>query len=298
MYKSKLCFIGLFVSLVILILTISASGQTLPVQYEELTAPDFVRAVAQSGKTCLIPFGILEKHGPHLPLGTDLFTAREIALRAAKKEYAIVFPPYYVGQINEAKHQPGTIAYSERLIWDMMQETCDELARNGLEKIIIVNGHGGNNAFLRYFGQVQLAERRRYAWYVWTPLRDETFEQKIAALRKTKGDDHAGETETAVMLAHRPDLVHLDKATQQSGEDLLRLRHLPDAYTGIWWYAKFPNHYAGDGSPSTRQLGQLILDHEVEQLVEMIRAVKADSMVMKLQQQFFDESEHPLDNRQ
>jgi hypothetical protein len=129
----------------------------LPVKCEELTSPEFAQAVELSGSVCILPIGILEKHGPHLPLGTDMMDAREVALRAAKQEYSIVFPEYYFGQIYEAKHQPGTIAYSAELVWNLLQETCDELARNGLKKIIIVNGHGGNRFFLNYFCLAQLA---------------------------------------------------------------------------------------------------------------------------------------------
>ena len=92
----------------------------LPIQYEELTAPQIVEAVAKSGGVCIIPMGILEKHGPHLPVGTDLLSIREVALRAAKQEYAVVFPDYYCGQIFEAKHQPGAIAYSTDLIWKLL----------------------------------------------------------------------------------------------------------------------------------------------------------------------------------
>ena len=62
------------------------SSSNLPVQYEELTAPDFIKAVALSAGTCIIPIGIMEKHGPHLPLGTDMLDIREVAVRAAKKE--------------------------------------------------------------------------------------------------------------------------------------------------------------------------------------------------------------------
>ena len=97
-----------------------ASSSDLPVKSGELTAPDFIKAVDKSAGLCLIPIGVFEKHGPHLPLGTDLIDVREIALRAAKKEYALVFPEYYFSQILEAKHQPGTIAYSPRLIWNIL----------------------------------------------------------------------------------------------------------------------------------------------------------------------------------
>ena len=89
----------------------------LSTQWEELTAADFVTGIHQSQGVCLLPFGILEKHGPHLPLGTDLINARWVALHAAAEEYAVVFPPYYFGQIDEARHEPGTLAYSGTCSW-------------------------------------------------------------------------------------------------------------------------------------------------------------------------------------
>jgi len=270
-----------------------AQTRNLSIYYEELTAVQFAEALKASDSTCIIPMGILEKHGPHLPLGTDLIDAREIARRAARKEYAVIFPPYFVGQIFEAKHQPGTIAYSQQLMWNMLQETCDELARNGFKKIIIVNGHGGNNSFLTYFGQVQLASRKPYAFYFFRPVSDPVLAEKIKSMRKTTADNHAGETETAMMLAHRPDLVHLDKASTQSGSDLNRLANLENAYTAIWWYARYPNHYAGDGAPATKELGELLLNGDAEQLVKMIRSVKADRNTMELQKHFYDAAEHP-----
>jgi creatinine amidohydrolase len=266
----------------------------LSVRWEELTAPDFVRAVERSGGTAIIPLGILEKHGPHLPLGTDLLDAREVVLRAVKREYSIVFPPYYVGQIFEAKHQPGTIAYSDRLMWDLLQETVDEIARNGIKKIVLVNGHGGNNSFLQFFCQSQLARRRDYALYLFQSSGNPEAEPRVKALRQTSMDMHAGELETSMVVAHRPDLAHPERAGEQSGADQARLEGLKDAYTAIWWYARFPNHYAGDGSPATAQLGNLVLDAEAEQLAAMIRAVKADTKVLEQQKRFFDQSEKPL----
>ncbi len=265
-----------------------------PVNYEELTSPDFIKAIEKSNGTCIIPFGILEKHGPHLPLGTDLLDAREISIRAAKNEYVIVFPQYYFGQIFEAKHQPGTIAYSSEIIWRLLQETCDELSRNGIKKIILVNGHGGNNNFLKYFCQAQLEKRKDYVVIMYTPVEDPEVQKEIIKLRKTVNDDHAGETETSSILAFRPDLVQLDKASTQSGEDKNQLDGMKDAFTGIWWYAKFPNHYAGDGSPANKTLGDLILNSDVDQLTKFIRSIKKDNRLIDLQNKFFDEADKPL----
>ncbi|MDD8015666.1 MAG: creatininase family protein [Acidobacteriota bacterium] len=269
----------------------------LPVRYEELTALEFVQAVARSESTCVIPVGILEKHGPHLPLGTDLLDCREVSLRAAKDEYTIVFPPYYFGQIFEAKHQPGTVAYSSRIILDLLQETCDELGRNGIKKIILVNGHGGSEYFLRYFCQAQLERGKDYAVYLFVPSEEGAAGEKLKKIRQTTLDGHAGEMETSTVLAHRPDLVHMDRAGEQSGEDQKRLAALKNAYTGIWWYASHPNHYRGDGSYGKKEMGELALANEAGQLVEMIRSVKKDSVTLELQNRFFGESEKPLETK-
>lgn len=291
-------------SLVLLLFVLSSSGQTertaennLPFKMEELTSPDFIEAVEKSDGTCIIPLGIMEKHGAHLPLGTDMIDVREITFRAAIQEYVIIFPPFYFGQIYEAKHQPGTMAYSPELVWNILEETCDELNRNGISKIILVNGHGGNNSLLPYFCQTQLAKQKGYAVYLFQSEESREFREKVMQLRKTETGGHADEEETSMMLSHRPDLVHLDRAAEQSGEDLNRL-DLPFTYTGIWWYAKYPNHYAGDGSYASEELGNLILDHDAGQLVEMIRSVKADKTVIELQNEFYQKSKESLKTEQ
>ena len=118
----------------ILIAAVAAAcswAQSLSANWEELTGPDFVKAIQQAKGVCLLPFGIIEKHGPTGPMGTDLLNVRYATFEAVKQEYAIVFPEYYVGQIFEAKHQPGTIAYSTHLQLELLQETTSEMARNG-----------------------------------------------------------------------------------------------------------------------------------------------------------------------
>jgi creatinine amidohydrolase len=274
-----------------------AAAAPLSVRYEELSAPDFVRAVARSGGICVLPLGILEKHGPHLPLGTDLIDCREVALKAAAAEYAVVFPPYFVGQIFEARHQPGTVAYGSRMMLDVLQQTCDELARNGFKKIVLVNGHGGNDAFLHFFCQSQLEARRDYVVYLFEPAEDEAVKARLDKMRKTKVDGHAGEEETSVMLAHHPELVRLDRAGAESGEDQKRQAGLKNAYTGIWWYAGQPNHYRGDGTAGNAELGRALLEADMAALVEMLRSVKKDTVTADLQKKFFDDAAKPLETK-
>ncbi|HVH08644.1 MAG TPA: creatininase family protein [Gemmatimonadales bacterium] len=268
----------------------------LSVHWEELTAVDFRDGVARAQGTCLLPFGILEKHGLHLPLGNDLLNVRYAALNAAQQEYAIVFPEYYFGQIFEAKHQPGTVAYSARLQLELLQETTDEMARNGCKKIIIVNGHGGNNSLLPYFAQAQLDTPHGYVVYVLGSRRRGQDGPKHKSNPAT--DMHAGESETSVSMIARPDLVHLDRAPQESGADQARLSLPEGVYTGIWWYARFPNHYAGDGAAATRELGEFEAKLWIDSIVEAIRAVKADQESLRLQSEFYERSKHPMDTRQ
>ena len=288
----KLKIIG---SLAVALLTThpTAAQTKHSVRWEELTSADFRDAITQSQGTCLLPFGILEKHGPHLPLGTDLLDVRYAALHAADQNYAVVFPEYYFGQIFEAKHEPGTIAYSADLQLKLLQETTDEMARNGCKKIIIVNGHGGNEYLLPYFAQTQLDKPHDYVVYVqWG-----REEPKGGPVKEDHLDMHAGETETSTMMIARPDLVHQDRASSESGADQKRVNLPDDVYTGIWWYARFPNHYSGDGALATKELGTFEMKAWIAAITDTIRAVKADDQSLKLQTEFCEKSKHSLDTR-
>lgn len=278
-----------------LLLALATRAQNkLSVSWEELTAADFVHAIAQAQGTCLLPFGIMEKHGTQLPIGTDLLDVRYAAIHAAEQEYTVVFPPYYFGQIAEARHQPGTVAYPRKLQLQLLQATTDEMARNGCKKIIIVNGHGGNEELLPYFAQTQLDQPHDYVVYVQWGGDNEAK----SPLHKDAIDMHAGQSETSNMLVTRPDLVHMDRVGQESGADLQRLHLPPTVYTGIWWYARFPNHYAGDASTASKQLGEQDMKNWISTIVGAIRAVKADNESLKLQNEFFEKSKHPLSTPQ
>lgn len=272
---------------------VHGQSKQLSTKWEELTAADFREAIAKSQGTCVLPFGILEKHGPHLPIGTDLLNVRYVVEHAAQQEYVVIFPEYYAGQIFEARHEPGTIAYSWELQMKLLQETTDEMARNGCKKVIIVNGHGGNEHLLPYFAQSQLQMPHDYVVYVqW----GHEATKKVGA-EKTGPDWHAGESETSNTLATCPNLVHIDRAGSESGADQKRV-HLPDnVYTGIWWFARFPNHYSGDGSTATKQQGEADVQSWINTVVRAIKAVKADDESLKLQKEFYEKAQHPLDTR-
>jgi creatinine amidohydrolase len=168
-----------------LALSLFSNAQDIPARWDELTAGDWPKALEKSSRTCILPIGILEKHGPQDPIGSDLIHVREWAGRATKKEYAVVFPDYFYGQINEARHQPGTFALPTHLVMELLDSTCSEIARNGFNKIVIINGHGGNPNLIRLFIQSQLERRRNYAIYFFEPSIDSSLNAKIKKIRKS-----------------------------------------------------------------------------------------------------------------
>lgn len=275
------------------------AAQDLSPKWDELTGPDFIKAIEKAKGVCIIPMGILEKHGPAGPIGTDLFDARFAVLSAVKEEYAVVFPEYFVGQIFEAQHQPGTIAYSTNLQMAFLKETTDEMARNGCKKVVLYSGHGGNSGLVSFFTMTQLEKPKDWVLYT-ISLGGSTNVALAPGTAPTKPgvDGHAGESEISMVMASRPELVHTERSGTQSGKNLARLDLPAGVSTSISWYSMYPNHYAGDSAGATAARGQAMTAQTVARVVAAIRAIKADQVAPRLQKEFFDKTGKPLETRQ
>ncbi len=254
-------------------------------QWEELTAPDFSAAVGSTG-VCVLSLGVLERHSEHLPLGTDVLNAHALACLAAGREPAVVFPAFYYGQIYEARCFPGALTIPPALLLSLLQATLSEIGRNGFRKIILLNGHGGNTALLRFLAQCTLAEEQPFSLYVYTGL-DPERQKQWDALLETRLHGHACECETSISLANHPELVHMERVPAEPADPLGRTGHLPGSFSGISWYANYPEHYAGDARPATREKGLALRELEVAALAEFIQAVKNDQAVPALESEFF-----------
>ncbi len=90
----------------------------------------------------------------------------------------------------------------------------------------------------------------------------------------------------------------MERAGSESGADQNRLTLPKTVYTGIWWYAKFPEHYSGDGAAGNRELGAFDQRQWSSDIAEAVKAIKADGESLKLQNEFFEKAQHPLDTRQ
>ena len=257
-------------------------------QWENLTAPDFQAAVRDTG-LCILSMGVLERHGNHLPLGTDYLNVHRLCCLATEKEPAVVFAPFYFGQIYEARCFPGTITLKPTLLLEVIQGVLDEIGRNGFKKILIVNGHGGNGPLVSLLAQFSLWEEKPYSLYVRTSKLSAERQKQWSSICETSLHGHACECESSVSLANHPELVKMSDVPNDPCTPLKRMTDLP--FTGISWYADYPDHYCGDARTASTEKGRKLLQFEVDQLIETIAAIKADKMAPALNKEFFQRVE-------
>ena len=280
---------------------LSLTAQQLSPQWEELTSPDFPKAIQKSDGVCLLPMGSVEKFGPSGPLGTNLLVDRIVALQAAKQEYVVVFPDYIVAGTNDVSNLPGAVAYSAHLQYEMLAETVSEMARNGCRKILIVNGHSGNGGLLSDFLNGEMEKAHDYVVYtIYGPqfrivpgMPDADKIPPAARESKPGADGHGGEERIAALLAYRPDLVHLDRAHDESGTAGKRLNLPQGVQVGVSRKAELPSGYEGDASGATAARGKALVEYAATRVVVAIRAIKADNESPRLQKEFFEERQNP-----
>ncbi|MEZ4621950.1 MAG: creatininase family protein [Caldilineaceae bacterium] len=264
-------------------------------RWEELTGDRFAEAVEECEGVCLIALSVVERHGHHMPLGTDMYEGRGILERVAAQEKVILFPDYIFTQIPEARHLAGTISIDADLMLKLLDNVCREIARNGLKKIVLVNAHGGNNGLVAFYNMIQLYQPRDYVVYLVNPF-FAAFGGQLDLPWPREEDGHAGPGETSMMLALRPDLVNMALVPDDDeGQARNRLQALREAgvQTGIWWYADHPTHYAGNAAHATADTGNNMLDVMATSVVRAVRAIKADTAAKQLQDEFFARSSRP-----
>lgn len=253
-------------------------------QWEYLTSLDFQQSVEDCQGVGIISIGVIEAHASHLPLGTDAISCHWIASRAAEHEPAIVFPFYPFGVNIESVHLPGSVCIRQEIIFSLLENICDEMARNGLKKIILHSGHGGNRHFLSLFVQMLPEKKKPYAVY----LAELPHNPEAEKLLESGEYGHACEGETSMMLHISPELVKMDQIPPKPFKNLMRNKAVQDAgaYNQVDWYAMYPHMYVGDASYATREKGKALVDFQIQSLVDLIQEVKRDDITLGLVKEF------------
>jgi creatinine amidohydrolase len=219
-------------------------------------------------RTVILPVGSVEEHGPHLPLGTDLFHAQEVARRAAREGRALVAPPLFYGVCRSTREHPGTVSLSGDTLRGLVKDLGREFYRQGFRNLVIISGHAGGThmAALLEAGETLLEElpEIRVAVVNILDLLQEVLKEN-PHLVSTKGDAHAGEVETALMLAAHPQLVQgTAQAEWPNFPKFILVRDKRRYWPGGVW---------GDPSKASAAQGEEILQREAERLALVIAAL-------------------------
>lgn len=265
--------------------------------WENLREEEFENVITKSNGVCVLPVGCLEKHGQHLPVGTDVIHITEIAKLASEKEPCCIFPTMYFGEKTGAGEFKGTVIFSSHLRQQILKETCSEIARNGFKKILIYNGHGGNQAMISEFSRSVLYEKNDYMVYDYsigsdfaTPKKllcenysyltneDKEILKDYTAQKKRFG--HACFIETGWVYGVRPQTVRLDKIDAESGKSVHRFDEFADLKinTPYAWMADYPNSYAGDMHEGMNErIARAMVEFSVDRLCKVVRFLKNET---------------------
>lgn len=231
----------------------------LPSRYfTELTQPEIAGQLKQN-PLVILPCGSTEQHGPHLPTGTDTFAANAISHAVAEQIDGLVLPPASLGVT--PMHMPfeGTITLRPETFIRVVMETCVSTANHGAKYLLILNWHEGNVPSLAIAAE---ALHREHGLSVITVQACYVAEELYGP--SCNGLTHGGEIEALAVLAHRPDLVHLDRIDYSSDhalghkmDKLRRTRTFQPVLTDIRSIA--PTGWFGSPQHATVEKGRLMV---------------------------------------
>jgi creatinine amidohydrolase len=233
---------------------------------EELTMPAFIKALTKT-RTIIVPFGAVEEHGQHLPLGTDTIHSYELAKETSKYRPIFVAPPVWYGLCRSTNQHAGTITISGDTLKSLAVELSTSLYNQGLRNFILLSGHAGGThmAALTDAGEEILSnlEKSRVAVLsildLIAEIRDGTVE--------TQNDSHAGEVETSLMLHLRPAYINGTSPEEYpSFPTPILARDKRKFWPGGVW---------GDPSKASLEKGKTLLQKEVEALLSLVNRIES-----------------------
>ncbi len=183
----------------------SVQAQEKPLVLQDMTWPD-VQEYLKTSDMVIIPLGSTEQHGPHLPLGTDLYEALGMSKMISARTGVIVAPVVHVGHSYYHSGFPGTLSLTPETFGQVLFETAQMLIKYGFRRIMFFNYHGGNNVVQQ--NVIHRINHNTEATAVAIghggPLQEDDEGEFF--------DWHAGKSETSIMLYLKPELVRMERA--------------------------------------------------------------------------------------
>lgn len=234
-------------------------------------------AAAGRGTVVVLPAGAMEQHGPAMPLGTDTIRAEAVVAAVAERlpDTVVIGPSLPVGVSPHHLAMPGTLTLRPATFATVVREYVDGLVATGWRRVLVVTGHGGNNATLGTVAQDLLRDHPDLE-FAWTPVTALAKEQ-VAAMGVSEVSGHSGEAETAQMLAIAPDLVHVDRLEPGSTrltdlDPLARLARRSGQPTMAFGYDRLAhNGVLGDPRTATADQGAQILDAVITRITDFVQ---------------------------
>ena len=275
------------------------------------TSNNFTALREAAKDTCIIPMGCIEKHGPHLPLGTDIIEASAIAYEASQLEAVCIGPDFAFGDVLPAAaptSHPGYITISLNTMITLLEELCDQAAKNGFTKVAVLNFHGGNSNWLDTFARYIQSKKKDYDFFILPPVLmaphkmaekiidegaevfPELTKEDVELLLKYHEEKmligHGGFGETSIVMAAAPDTVKLDALGKESGLSNHMFDYLAQAKIKYYgWDAEHPNAFSGnDPYGCNERIGKAAMRMTAEYYAKQFKVLKDDTLVAKARQ--------------
>jgi creatinine amidohydrolase len=233
--------------------------------------PQEITEALKETNTVIVPLGSIEQHGPHLPVGTDILIPTTVAEHVAERARVLVAPPIYYGNSLSMIDMKGVFTVTPDTLAGLLLDLCKSFSNQGFKKIVFINGHGGNKQVLSFIGQKAHIETGALIVRIdWWDIASEEI-SKICE----RGVVHADEGETSMMLACRPELVNIKKATKDYTSDRLtreltrgKPKNMPQVYVPFQKWSK--TGLMGDATKASVRKGEKIMEAVVGNIVNFL----------------------------
>jgi creatinine amidohydrolase len=247
-------------------------------RYEDLTGPEIATEISSSS-ILLLPVGAVEQHGPHLPLSVDHVIAHETATALVDEcgdELDVwQLPTISISKSSEHAWSPGTLYFSPETLLAMLRDIGRSITPTGAERLVLLNGHGGNTTHL---GTALRELRLEFGLktFLMHPALPPAYGGSSTESELGMGI-HGGLDETSVFMHLRPDQVQLEKAARRVPEALDKNTHVKfgGSVSFGWLSNDFnPDGYIGDPTGATAERGKQLFERSIATLSEAMEEVK------------------------